>query len=94
MNTTRPFPAAVGDVKLFATQLKGKTVTTRDGQILGTLEELLMDTRSGRILNLLVAPAEGVEPRLFKTDAKKRLILPFSSLKSLRDVIVIELEVP
>jgi len=81
-------------VQIFATQLKGKTVMTRDGQILGTLEELLVDTRTGRLLNLLIAPADDLEVRLFETDAKKRIILPFASLKSVKDVIVADMEAP
>jgi len=81
-------------VQIFATQLKGKTVMTRDGQILGTLEEMLVDTRTGRLLNLLVAPAEDIEVRLFETDAKKRIVLPFTSLKSVKDVIVADMEAP
>ena len=81
-------------VQIFATQLKGKTVMTRDGQILGTLAEMLVDTRTGRLLNLLVAPAEDIEVRLFETDAKKRIVLPFTSLKSVKDVIVADMEAP
>jgi sporulation protein YlmC with PRC-barrel domain len=81
-------------MQLFATQLQGKTVMTRDGQILGTLAEFLVDTRSGRILNLLVAPADDVEVRLFKSDAKKRLLLPFSSLQHIKDVVVVDVPGP
>ena len=75
---------------MFASQLKGKTVMTRDGQILGTLTELLVDTRTGRILNLLVAPADDLEVRLFETDAKRRIVLPFTSLQHVKDVVVVE----
>ena len=78
--------------RLFASQLKGKTVMTKEGEILGTLEEMLLDTKSGRILNLLVAPADGVEPRLFKIDVKGRLVLTFSTMRSVKDVVVVELE--
>ena len=67
---------------------------TRDGQILGTLAELLVDTRSGRILNLLVAPADDIEVRLFPTDAKKRILLAFSSLQHIKDVIVVDVPGP
>jgi sporulation protein YlmC with PRC-barrel domain len=78
-------------VKLFATELKGKTVMTEDGQLLGVLADFIMDTRSGRIESLLVTPAEGVEPRLFKVDPEGRLVLAFRSMKAIRDVIVTQL---
>ncbi len=78
-------------MKYFATELKGKTVMTEDGQILGILTDLIVETKTGKIQSLLVAPAEGVEPRLFKVDPEGRLILSFKSMKAVRDVIVTEL---
>jgi sporulation protein YlmC with PRC-barrel domain len=78
-------------MKRFATEFSGKTVMTEDGQVLGLLEDFLVDTKTGRIQSLLVAPAESVEARLFKTDPKGRLILSFRSLKAVKDVIVTQL---
>ena len=78
-------------MKMFATELRGKTVMTEDGQILGVLADCIMDTRSGKIESLLVQPAEAVEPRLFKVDPEGRLILAFRSMKAVRDVIVTQL---
>ena len=75
-------------MKLFATELKGKTVMTEDGQILGVLADFIMDTKSGKIASMLVSPAEGIEPRLFKTDPEGRLILSFKTMKAVKDVIV------
>jgi len=77
-------------VKLFATELKGKTVMTEDGQILGILTDFIVDTRSGRIEMLLVNPAENVETRLFKTDPQGRLLLGFKTMRAVKDVIVTE----
>lgn len=78
-------------MKLFATELKGKTVMTEDGQILGILSDFMMETKTGKIASLLVTPADTVEPRLFKTDPEGRLILSFKSMKAVRDVIVTQL---
>jgi len=78
-------------MKLFATELRGKTVMTEDGQVLGVLEDFLLETKTGRIQSLLVAPAESVETRLFKTDPHGRLILSFRSMKAVRDVIVTQI---
>ena len=77
-------------MKLFATELKGKTVMTEDGQILGILTDFIVDTRSGRIEMLLVNPAENVETRLFKTDPQGRLLLGFKTMRAVKDVIVTE----
>ncbi len=78
-------------MKLFATELRGKTVMTEDGQILGVLSDFIMDTKSGKIASMLVSPAENVESRLFKTDAEGRLILSFKTMKAVKDVIVTQL---
>ena len=58
-------------MKKFATELRGKTVMTNDGQILGMIENFVVDTRTGELQHVLVMPAEEVEPRLFQTDNKR-----------------------
>ena len=78
-------------MKLFATELRGKTVMTEDGQILGVLSDFIMDTRTGKIASMLVSPSENVESRLFKTDGEGRLILSFKTMKAVKDVIVTQL---
>jgi len=78
-------------MKRFVTELRGKTVMTEDGQILGILADLIVDTRTGKIESLLVSPAESVEPRLFKVDPEGRLLLAFRSMKAVRDVIVAQI---
>ena len=81
-------------MKKFATELKGKTVMTNDGQILGMIENFIMDTRSGRVHEVLVVPAEEVDPRSFKTDPQGRLVLPFQGMRSIKDVVVINIGPP
>ena len=78
-------------MKQFATELKGKTVMTDDGQILGTLAGLIMDTRTGKIESMVVNPAESVETRLFKTDPQGRLVLGFKTMQAVKDVIVTQI---
>ena len=78
-------------MKRFATELRGKTVMTEDGQILGVLDDFLLETKTGRIQSLQVQPAESVETRLFKTDPRGRILLSFRSMKAVRDVIVTQL---
>lgn len=79
-------------MRAFLTDLKGKTVMTKRGDILGVLEDFIANTRSGRLESMLIAPGDNVEPRLYKTDAKGRLILPFRSMQAVRDVVVVEME--
>ena len=81
-------------MKKFVTELKGKTVMTNDGQILGRIENFIVDTRSGKVENVLVVPAEEIEARLFKTDPQGRLILPFQGMKAIKDVVVMNIGSP
>jgi sporulation protein YlmC with PRC-barrel domain len=78
-------------MKKFVTELRGKTVMTNDGKILGMIENFVIDTLTGQLQHILVIPAEEIEPRLYRTDAQGRLVLPFKSMRSVRDVVVMEL---
>lgn len=78
-------------MKKFITELKGKTVMTNDGQILGMIENFVVDTATGQLQHVLVIPAEEIEPRLYKTDAAGRLVLPFSEMRAVRDVVVMNI---
>ena len=78
-------------MKRFASELRGKTVMTNDGQILGMIENFIVDTSTGELHHVLVIPAEEIEPRLYKTDAQGRLVLPFQNMRAVRDVVVMDL---
>ncbi|OGS66115.1 MAG: PRC-barrel domain protein [Euryarchaeota archaeon RBG_19FT_COMBO_69_17] len=78
-------------MKRFATELTGKTVMTNDGQILGTIENFIINTKTGKLSDVLVLPAENVSPRSFKTDPEGRLVLPFNGMRAVRDVVVMNL---
>lgn len=77
-------------MKAFFGDLRGKTVMTKEGDLLGTLEDFIADSRSGRIESMLIEPSKTVEPRLYKQDAKGRILLPFKTMRAVRDVIVVE----
>ncbi len=77
-------------MKAFFSDLRGKTVMTKEGDLLGVLDDFIANTRSGHLDSMLIIPAESVEPRLYKTDAKGRILLPFRSMRAVRDVVVVE----
>lgn len=78
-------------MRAFFTELKGKTVMTRAGALLGVLDDFIVETKTGELQSMLIVPGERVEPRLFKTDAKGRLLLPIKSMSAVRDVVVVEM---
>jgi len=77
-------------MRMFVTEMRGKTVMTNDGQILGMIDNFVVNTDTGNIKHVLVSPAEDIEPQLFTTDAENRLVLPFKGMKAVRDVVVME----
>lgn len=64
---------------------------TNDGAILGTIENFIVDTKSGRLSDVLVMPAESVQAKSFKVDPQGRLVLPFQGMRAVRDVVVMNL---
>jgi sporulation protein YlmC with PRC-barrel domain len=78
-------------MRKFLTELRGKTVMTHDGQILGLIENFVVDTQTGGIAHVLVTPSEDVEPRLFHMDGSGRLVLPFKSMRAVKDVVVMDI---
>lgn len=78
-------------MRKFITELKGKTVMTNDGQILGMIDNFVLNTQTGDINHVLVIPAEEIDARLFKADGQGRLILPFSEMRDVRDVVVMNI---
>ena len=79
-------------MKMFATALKGRRVVTIEGEELGDIDTVVVDIKSGSIEHLLITPLETVDAKLFKTDTQGRLVLPFSSIKSIKDVAIMELK--
>lgn len=77
-------------MKSLFTDLQGKSVMTKEGELLGTCEDFIVDSRSGKLTFMLIKPSETVEPRLFKQDALSRIMLPFKTMQAVRDVIVVD----
>ena len=75
-------------MRFFANDVQDKYVMSNDGKYLGTVDNLVVDTKSGKVLHLLVIPSEEVDIRKFRMDSMDRLVLPFNKVKSIKDVII------
>ncbi len=70
-----------------ARSLAKKIVTLSDGTIIGTLYNILVDFRSGAILNLIVKPSRDVEG----FDVENGFyVIPFTYVRSISDYIVVD----
>lgn len=78
-------------MRKFVTELRGKTVTTEEGQILGQVDNFVVDTLTGTIQHMLVAPSRNIERHNFQTDASGRLIIPFKSMRAVKDVVMVDI---
>ncbi len=76
-------------MKITEDELRGKTVMSEEGLYLGIMRNSTVDTKTGKLVGLLVEPSDDVDPRLYHQDNKGNLVFPFDSIKSVKDVIII-----
>lgn len=77
-------------MRIFESELRGKTVMSDDGTYLGILRNTTVNRRSGELQSLLVEPSEDVDPRLFPRDNAGHIVFPFASVRAVRDVVIIQ----
>jgi len=77
-------------VRIFENELRGKTVMTEGGLIIGILRNITMDQRTGELKNLLVEPSEDIDVRLYHLDERGHIVLDFDSVKSVKDVVIVK----
>jgi sporulation protein YlmC with PRC-barrel domain len=70
-------------------ELRGKSVMSEEGLYLGILRNSTVDEKTGTLMDILIEPSEDVDPRLYHLDNQGHLVFPFSSIKSVKDVIVV-----
>lgn len=58
------------------------------GEMLGIIENLVADTKTGNIDSIIINPHENINPNELNKDRK--LIVPFKNIKAIRDVVVVE----
>ncbi|KAF5415832.1 MAG: hypothetical protein C5S48_04650 [Candidatus Methanogaster sp.] len=75
--------------KIFAKNLSKKNVMSSDGSILGTLYNVVIDIRTGELINLVVKPDMSVDRNLYQSEGNYMLI-PFSAVRAIKDVMVVD----
>ncbi len=73
---------------VFAKSLAKKMVLLSDGTVVGTLYNVTVDLKTGSILELIVKPGQNPVPELEKHN--NLYIVPFESVKSISDYIVLD----
>jgi len=76
-------------MKVTENELRGKTVMSEEGLYLGILRNSTVDERTGSLVDVLIEPSDDVDPRLYHLDNQGNLVFPFSSIRSVKDVVII-----
>lgn len=76
-------------MKVFESELRGKTVMSNEGGYLGILRNISANVSTGDLVAIHVEPAEEVDARNFTQDSQGRLQFPFTAIKAVRDVVVV-----
>jgi len=76
-------------MKILENEMRGKTVMSEEGLYLGVLRNTTVDGKTGELVSILVEPSDDVDPRLYHLDDQGRLVFPFNSIKSVKDVVIL-----
>jgi len=78
-------------MKVFESELRGKTVMSSEGGYLGILRNISTNIETGDLVGIHVEPAQELDAKNFNQDSQGRITFPFASIKAVRDVIVVNL---
>lgn len=76
-------------MKVFESDLRGKTVMSNEGAYLGVLRNVSANVETGDLVSIHVEAGQEVDARSFPQDDKGRMTFPFNAIKAVRDVIVV-----
>ena len=76
-------------VKVFAKNLSSKQVMATDGTEIGILFNIVMDVKTGDLINLIVKPDMSLDVSRYKADGQY-IMLPFESVRAIKDYIVVD----
>lgn len=79
-------------MKKFATDIVKRSVVTTDGELIGYVNNIVVDMDTGQIRTVLVDPSGNIKFPGFQKDPKGRYMIPLSSMRSFKDVFVVELK--
>ncbi len=77
--------------KIFVSNLAGKEVVDIHGGVMGELENLVIDIKTGQIIDLVIKPDSKLPKGKYRED-NKFILIPFSSVSSVKDFVVIDNE--
>lgn len=77
-------------MRKFASDVIKKSVMTIEGELIGTVSNIVVDTDAGVIRTVLVKPQGSNRYSDFQMDKEGRYMIPLKSMRSFKDVFVVE----
>ena len=74
---------------MFAGTMAGKEIVNIDGAVLGELENVVFELKTGKLVDLVVKPDSELN-RMKYREQGKFVLIPFSSVVAVKDYIVVD----
>ncbi|MAG20214.1 hypothetical protein CL618_02160 [archaeon] len=76
--------------KLFSKQLTGKTIISKTGKRFGEVDNLIFETRTGELIQLVLkSPTVHTSNLTLEKDKENNSLIPYSSVIAIGDFVVI-----
>ncbi|MEA1904609.1 MAG: PRC-barrel domain-containing protein [Candidatus Hadarchaeota archaeon] len=75
--------------RIFASKLRGMSIMTDKGLLVGQIHDMLVDEGDGRIRALVVKPESQETAQNLPCDEGGNILMPFNAVISIRDYIVV-----
>ncbi len=76
-------------MKVLGKSLIGMNVVSDKGTVIGRLEDIAIETTSGRVVMLVVKPHRDIDTKKYEVNERGELLIPFTAVKAVRDVLII-----
>jgi sporulation protein YlmC with PRC-barrel domain len=74
-------------------EILGKPVVTKEGRKLGTIKDILFETRTGELIHLVIKDATGYTSQLnLERSQQGETLIPYNSIIAIGDFVVISEE--
>lgn len=75
--------------KITGKSLLGRNVVSDRGTVIGNLVDLSIETVAGKVMMLIVKPDKTVETKYFRLNDRGEILIPFTAVKAVKDVLII-----
>ena len=75
--------------KVFTTNIVNKSVMSTDGDNIGMLSNIVIDLRSGELIDLVVKPDMEADRSGYRTE-EDFVFIPFESVRAIKDYVVVD----